>query len=131
MLAAVRVCALSRHGARVTVRRFATSKTPFEISVVNDARMQALGGATRDGLLNKLEAEFQGERVSATRRAEDKLRAELCALESLRADAQAFNAKRKAILNLRMELVIQREASGRTTNTASGVEREYPIPASV
>ena len=103
----------------------------YNIDVLNDARLEALGGATRDGLLRKLEGEFQGERICATRRAEDKLREELSALGDLRDDVAAFNAKRRRILTLRAELVIQREASGRTTDTANGVEREFPVPVSM
>ena len=117
---------------RIITYRFLASSgydKKYNISVLNDARLEALGGATRDGLLNKLEGEFQGERVSATRRAEDRLREELRALDGLRGDVVAFNDKRKNIITLRTELVIQREASGRITGAASGVEREFIVPA--
>ena len=117
---------------RIITYRFLASSgydKKYNTSVLNDARLEALGGATRDGLLNKLEGEFQGERVSATRRAEDRLREELRALDGLRGDVVAFNDKRKNIITLRTELVIQREASGRITGAASGVEREFIVPA--
>ena len=110
----------------------------------------ALGGETRDGLLAKLQVEFQGERVGATRRAEDKLRHELTQLQCLadelrisqsapsstslgaheqRAREDAFNKKRGVALKLRGELIVQREVCGIVTNTANGVEREFPIPS--
>jgi hypothetical protein len=118
--------------ARTTPVRFLSSgKTPYErynMSVVADARMTALSGATNDALMSKLENEFQGERVSATRRAEDRLRDELLALDGLHKEVDAFNAKRKTTLKLRSELIIQREASGLTIDTTNVVEREFPVP---
>jgi hypothetical protein len=110
------------------------------MSVLNDARQTSLGGATRDGLFNKLQGEFMGERVSSTRRAEDKLRFEVDDLAALAAALKggasaeataAFNARRKAAMKLRFELIVQREVSGLGTNAAATVEADFPLPASL
>lgn len=103
----------------------------YAVSVVNDARKSSLGGATREGLLDKLAGEFQAERVSATRRAEDKLRLALASLQDRAGGAEAFNLKRMGALKLRSELIIQREVCGIVTGTAGSVEREFPVPAAM
>jgi hypothetical protein len=110
----------------------------FDERITNDAKMASFGRSTQDGLLSKLQAEFTGERINATRRAEDRLRSETEVLATLRKSAEdsatareAFVVKRKALLALRNELVIQRELSGIVRGTASGVEREFPLPGAL
>jgi len=91
--------------------------------------------------MNKIAGEFQGERISATRRLEDRLRVDLGGLEeeSRRLAAagsnsearEAFNTLRKAALKLRGEVVIQREVAGMMMDATSAVEREFPVPAAL
>jgi hypothetical protein len=39
-----------------------------------------------------------------------------------------FNAQRKVAMNGRFELIVQREASGLSTNAEGVVFKDYPIP---
>ena len=93
-------------------------------------RRSAAAGPLGDAV-DKLSREFAGERVSAAQRAETKLSQELAALDGLRlsgAPADAFNAQRAAVLRLRGELIVQREASGRTIEQTAAVEKQFPVP---
>ena len=120
----------------------------YDLQVEVDARARARGGLGGGGAggnpaeaaMHKVAGEFQDERISATRRAESRLREELCALAELaRADvsrssshAVTFNAKRKNVLKLRGELIIQREVvAGMAVDAANAVEREFPVPAAL
>ena len=89
-----------------------------------------------------LEKELVREMAAALGRAEDKLNAALLRLElagrrldaatgddERRAQARAFEAERRAALQARWELVIQRECVGIRRNDI--VERLYPIPPRV
>jgi len=115
----------------------------FRMSVQNDARKTSFGGDIKDGLHglhDKLEGEFMEERVSSSRKLEDKLRWEVDELADLVANLasdkepssvakEAFDAKRSAALKLRSDLIVQREVSGLRINATATAEAGFPLPA--
>lgn len=117
----------------------------FNQSVLNDARKTSFSGIknTQEALFDKLQNEFQGERIDTTKRAEEKLIFELKILNDMEIKYKKggidsnnemkdlFNLKRKQVLKMRGELIIQREVSGLSFDASSMVERTFPVPPSL
>jgi hypothetical protein len=132
----------------VTTSRKFSSSDSYDQGVIKDAKNRSFAGSntfSRDGLLNKLQSEFQGERISSTKRAEERLRHEIQSLVDLKVQISSsvvsvkqdkiaelremFDHKRKQAIKLRNELVIQREVSGFGTNVVRQVEKDFQIPS--
>lgn len=147
-------CCSNMNERFIASRTFGSSGsfTGFNQSVLNDARKSSFAGIsnTQEALIHKLQDEFQGERIDTTKRAEDKLTYELKILndqllvfqnnsnnklssDKLTVDKETFNLKRKLVLKLRGELIIQKEvsSSNQSFDASKIVESTYPIPAAL
>ncbi len=114
----------------------------WENQVSHEAKLSQ-GRSIRDNVMNILENEFKGEKISSVVRAENKLNQELIHLNllnknipglsgtALKTSIEDFNFSRKKALNLRFELTVQREMSGMAINCSSTVEADYPIPPAI
>jgi len=123
----------------LAVRRFSTKKpiTPgwmqqAELDAAAASKSKASVGTPGSQMLNKLEHEFQGERVAGASRMEDKLKVLIDKCKQNTSDPKIYDALRKRALAARQELIVQREAAGMakdSTINAASVEAAFPIPA--
>ena len=82
-------------------------------------------------MLNKIEHEFQEERVQHTTNLTEKLNDLIRKCNEHSGNPTIYNAIRKRALVARQDLIVQREASGMTNNqemNTTSIEKQFPIP---
>eukprot|EP00601_Ochromonadales_sp_CCMP2298_P016480 CAMPEP_0173218156 /NCGR_PEP_ID=MMETSP1142-20121109/900_1 /TAXON_ID=483371 /ORGANISM="non described non described, Strain CCMP2298" /LENGTH=139 /DNA_ID=CAMNT_0014145827 /DNA_START=15 /DNA_END=434 /DNA_ORIENTATION=- len=113
------------------------------------------GSTLQDSILNQIEKEIGGERVSTLKRVESRMGQQIEGLVALRArlvgvgvggvggvglggvdavsaeDRLEYNKQRKAAYDRRQELIVQREMSGLGIGASESVLREFPLPPSI
>ena len=97
-------------------------------------------GAAEKFMTDKLTQEMKLESMGSTVKIEDRLRAGLQEMESLKRQiallsgfnlkqtTTKYNDQRKRCIKVRDELTVQREAAGATTNNTEAIVKQWPIP---
>jgi hypothetical protein len=127
------------------VKKGQSSKPDWMIAAENEARAaQGNRGGSGSGLyqngpssventfMNSLKHDIGSESVSNTARLQRKVEEHISKLKSLPMNTPAqegeYDKLRKKAVELRNQLIIQRDAAGFTTDNTSVIESAYPIP---
>lgn len=123
-------------------RQFATKKPDWMVQAEIEAiaatnARAAKAGTANDHMMSKIQHELDGEKISNSIRLQDKLKDVIDKCHKARAGAvdtrgrMVYNTIRKKALQLRQDLITQKEAAGMMTDATSTVEAAFPIPGSV
>ena len=85
-------------------------------------------------MMSKVSREFQQEGASLAKSQEDKLVILLKKLPALRSQKATYNTVRKKALEVRQNMITQREAAGLSKDSNEGrkvIEGLFPIPAAL
>ena len=101
-----------------------------EIDAIAATNAKGLKGTPNDVMMNKLSHELQGERISNAVKMEDRLRQLIIKVNESREhpNPMVYKAVRKKALDIRQDLITQREAAGMNKDAAALVEAMFPIP---
>mmetsp|Transcript_12448 Transcript_12448/g.18625 ORF Transcript_12448/g.18625 Transcript_12448/m.18625 type:complete len:162 (+) Transcript_12448:358-843(+) len=94
-------------------------------------------GTMNDQMMNKFQHELDGEKVHNAIKLQDKLKLIIQKCHDARSGAvdtrgrKLYSALRKKALQMRQDLITQREAAGMSSDAAGIVEAAFPIPPNV